>query len=154
MYNGLGLRTARGSGTNGYVQRNLSFAKPKPQGTFSYDQPPPKPARRPNADILLHRSKRQIEVECLTYQEELEGSENFRKKQLAKLEAHVKRNSESALKEEKETEMNRIKDAFGISDTAVEGQAFKFESEKQREERLARYAEEERLEKRRRLRDR
>jgi hypothetical protein len=58
------------------------------------------------------------------------------------------------LKEEKELEMSKLKSAFGISDTAVEGQAFKFESEKQREERLARYAEEERLEKRRRLRDR
>mgnify|MGYP006867842780 CR=1 FL=1 len=32
MYNGIGLQTARGSGTNGYVQRNLSFVhvgKPK-----------------------------------------------------------------------------------------------------------------------------
>lgn len=27
MYNGIGLQTARGSGTNGYVQRNLSFIK-------------------------------------------------------------------------------------------------------------------------------
>ena len=24
MYNGIGLQTARGSGTNGYVQRNMS----------------------------------------------------------------------------------------------------------------------------------
>ena len=25
MYNGIGLQTARGSGTNGYVQRNTAF---------------------------------------------------------------------------------------------------------------------------------
>ena len=29
-YNGVGLSTARGSGTNGYVQRNLSHIKAKP----------------------------------------------------------------------------------------------------------------------------
>ena len=28
MYNGIGLRTVRGSGTNGYVQRNLSYVRP------------------------------------------------------------------------------------------------------------------------------
>ena len=28
MYNGIGLRTARGSGTNGYVQSNRAFVKP------------------------------------------------------------------------------------------------------------------------------
>ena len=29
MYNGIGLPTQRGSGTNGYVQRNLSFVQQK-----------------------------------------------------------------------------------------------------------------------------
>ena len=29
MYNGIGLRTVRGSGTNGYVQRNLSHIRPE-----------------------------------------------------------------------------------------------------------------------------
>ena len=28
MYNGVGLQTARGSGTSGYVQRNLSHTLP------------------------------------------------------------------------------------------------------------------------------
>jgi len=31
MYNGIGLATARGSGTSGYVQKNLSFVKPYAQ---------------------------------------------------------------------------------------------------------------------------
>ena len=180
MYNGLGLRTARGSGTNGYVQRNLSFAKPKPQTNFSYDQPAPKTARTPNADILLHRSKRQIEVECLQHEEELLDSKEyqgnahslincrrytgeevkekvdaFRTKQLAQLDDKLKHNSKDCLKEQKEKEMERLKGAFGISDKAVVGDAFKFESDKQRQERLAQYAEEDRLERsRKRLRDR
>ena len=29
--------------------------------------------RKPNNDVLLHRSKREIEIECLEYREELEG---------------------------------------------------------------------------------
>ncbi len=52
--------------------------------------------------------------------------------------------------EKKEKEMNRIREAFGISDDFQEGRAFKFESEKQREERLARIADEERTLKRQR----
>jgi len=31
MYNGIGLTTARGSGTSGYVQKNLSHIKPYAQ---------------------------------------------------------------------------------------------------------------------------
>lgn len=58
------------------------------------------------------------------------------------------------LQEQKEKDMDRIKDAFGIRDDAVVGEAFKFESEEKRQERLARYAEEDRVERRKRLRDR
>lgn len=75
MYNGIGLKTARGSGTNGYVTRNLSFVKPKNYSNkpFNYNEAaaPPK-TRKPNDDILLHKSKRQIEVECLQLREKLE----------------------------------------------------------------------------------
>lgn len=45
--------------------------------------------------------------------------------------------------EAKEREMIKMKDAFGIRDGAEEGQAFRFESEKQRRERLERIAQEE-----------
>jgi len=31
MYNGIGLQTARGSGTSGYVQKNLSIGNKKIQ---------------------------------------------------------------------------------------------------------------------------
>ncbi len=75
MYNGIGLRTARGSGTNGYVTRNLSFVKPKnfTSKPYNYDNEPAAPRmRKPNDDILLHKSKRQIEVECLELREKLE----------------------------------------------------------------------------------
>lgn len=58
------------------------------------------------------------------------------------------------LKEQKETEMERLKGAFGIRDDAVEGDAFRFDSEKQRQERAARVAEEERLRRQKRHRER
>lgn len=64
------------------------------------------------------------------------------------------RNKEAVLKEQKETEMSRLKEAFGISDTTVEGDAFKFESEQERQRRLALYAEEDCLERRKKLRGR
>lgn len=66
----------------------------------------------------------------------------------------LRRNRHDVLTEEKETEMLRIRDAFGIKKDSVEGQAFKFESEKDKQDRLARLVEDERLEKRRRLGDR
>lgn len=78
MYNGIGLKTARGSGTNGYVQRNLSFARPNTHNrNYTYDQPPPKPARKPSADLILHRNKRQVEVACLEYEDELRESKRY-----------------------------------------------------------------------------
>lgn len=54
------------------------------------------------------------------------------------------RNQEKVLREEKQTELERIREAFGVSKDAREGDAFKFESEKDRQARLAQYAEEER----------
>lgn len=66
MYNGIGLTSTRGSGTNGYVQRNLSFVRasrmrPVQQGE---EFAPPQP-RKPNAEILEHERKRQVEVKLL-----------------------------------------------------------------------------------------
>eukprot|EP01133_Synstelium_polycarpum_P012299 gene12299-14419_t len=66
MYNGIGLRTPRGSGTNGYVQKNLSFVNTsrQPHTTF---KPPVKDEdrgklRKANTDIIEHNEKRQVEV--------------------------------------------------------------------------------------------
>lgn len=76
MYNGIGLATARGSGTNGYVVKNLSLItrRPRPQ-TYTaevQDQPDLLPYRKPDEGILLHEKKRQIEVKCLELQLQLE----------------------------------------------------------------------------------
>ncbi|KAI8074277.1 cwf21 domain-containing protein [Gilbertella persicaria] len=75
MYNGIGLSTPRGSGTNGYVVRNLSFIKPPRQdrqdrANQDYRETPK--TRKPNAAILDHDRKRKIEVKCMEHQLKLE----------------------------------------------------------------------------------
>lgn len=76
MYNGIGLRTARGTGTNGYVQKNLSFIKPKQQNksgsTVYSDEIKVKPPKKPREEVLLHNNRRKVENELLEYKEELE----------------------------------------------------------------------------------
>lgn len=80
MSSNVGLSTPRGSGTSGYVQRNLSALKPRSTG---YGQPYPSssssssssfaPAsRKPNQDILRHDRLRAIEVQVAELRERLE----------------------------------------------------------------------------------
>ncbi|XVF58131.1 hypothetical protein PTKIN_Ptkin07bG0038400 [Pterospermum kingtungense] len=78
MYNGIGLTTPRGSGTNGYVQSNIFFVKPKTnrltdakrrfedgQGTAGLI------TKKPNRDILEHDRKRQIELRLVILEDKL-----------------------------------------------------------------------------------
>jgi len=74
MSSNVGLTTPRGSGTSGYVQRNLSHLKPRdnPQpypkdfDTFKHRQ------RQPDKDILEHDRKREIEVKVFELRDKLE----------------------------------------------------------------------------------
>jgi hypothetical protein len=80
MSSNVGLSTPRGSGTSGYVQRNLSLLKPRAAGVgvpYSLDPPggrPPK-VRKPDADILKHDRMREIEVQVLELREKMEDDE-------------------------------------------------------------------------------
>lgn len=77
MYNGIGLTTPRGSGTNGYVIRNLSFVRnqkekvkyPTEVDLAKFEQTMTK---KPNKEILEHERKRKIEVQCTELQDTLE----------------------------------------------------------------------------------
>lgn len=72
MYNGIGLQTARGSGTNGYVQKNLSHLRPRDPWPRPME-PETKPrVAAPDAGILDHERRRKIELQCLELQDELE----------------------------------------------------------------------------------
>ncbi len=82
MYNGIGLKTARGTGTNGYVQRNLSNFKPRDNpfdkrkaggssGSFNSDVR----HTQPDAAILEHERKRRVEVKCMELRVQLEDDD-------------------------------------------------------------------------------
>lgn len=79
MSSNVGLSTPRGSGTSGYVQRNLSLLKPRDAGVgvpYSLDSSarPPK-TRKPDQEILNHDRLREIEVKVLELREKLEDEE-------------------------------------------------------------------------------
>uniref|UniRef100_A0A5S6Q2E8 Cwf21 domain-containing protein n=1 Tax=Trichuris muris TaxID=70415 RepID=A0A5S6Q2E8_TRIMR len=78
MYNGIGLPTARGSGTNAYVQRNLAFiaVSTKKVGYRTEDDLQRSEARlnkKPNPEILEHERKRKVELKCLELRDLMEG---------------------------------------------------------------------------------
>ncbi|ORY54394.1 hypothetical protein LY90DRAFT_361271, partial [Neocallimastix californiae] len=74
MYNGIGLTTPRGSGTNGFVQRNLSHIPNRPKRDFKdyNEMAPPPPVKKVDKSIAVHDKKREIEIKCIELQDELE----------------------------------------------------------------------------------
>ncbi|CAG8604138.1 6891_t:CDS:2, partial [Acaulospora colombiana] len=68
-----GLTTPRGSGTNGYVVRNLSHLRSHDTAADrAAMEPPPMKHREPDKDILEHERKRKVEVACLELRDKLE----------------------------------------------------------------------------------
>lgn len=77
MYNGIGLATARGSGTNGYVTRNWAAVKKvKDQTSFKTEEELSKidsaANRQPNQELLDHDRKRKVELKCIELEQSLE----------------------------------------------------------------------------------
>lgn len=77
MSSNVGLTTPRGSGTSGYVQRNLSTLRPRDTG-YGAPYPPtdrdralPR-QRQPDKEILDHDRKREVEVKVFDLRDKLE----------------------------------------------------------------------------------
>ncbi len=73
----VGLTTPRGSGTSGYVQRNLSHMKPRDNYApypKDYEQMKHR-QRKPDKDILDHDRLREIEVKVFNLRDRLEDEE-------------------------------------------------------------------------------
>ncbi|KAF5823345.1 putative mRNA splicing factor Cwf21 domain-containing protein [Helianthus annuus] len=68
MYNGTGLQTARGSGSNGYVQSNKFYVKPKTDRTLTGGNDVAGGSRKPNVE---HERKRQMEIKLVVLEEKL-----------------------------------------------------------------------------------
>ncbi|KAJ6599317.1 cwf21 domain-containing protein, partial [Mycena vulgaris] len=166
MYNGIGLTTPRGSGTNGYVIRNLSSLRshePAQDRASAWDAAPPK-HREPDEGILEHERKRKVEVKCLELQLQLEDEgideekieeqvSALREKLLQNLATmgppggRIKASDTHALAAAKKTELSKMANAFGTRANYVEGDAFN--REKQDELRVQKQAEREERDKRR-----
>ncbi|KAL2164099.1 hypothetical protein VTH06DRAFT_3313 [Thermothelomyces fergusii] len=107
MSDNVGLPTPRGSGTSGYVQRNLAHMKPRdraapypPRGGDA-DGPRHKP-RQPDRGLLEHDRKREVEVKVFELRDRLEEEgvdeeeiesrcDELRKKLLAEMEKDQER---------------------------------------------------------------
>ena len=140
MYNGVGLSTARGSGTSGYVQKSLAYAQQKRAQKFDYVEqlkkmrenplPPPKPANRA---ILDHEERRRQANKKFVKENNLDPKNSRRSHKVQKVDAHK-------AKVEKERAMEKIADAFNIDKNNFEHGAA-FDIELQEERRLQRIAE-------------
>ena len=75
MSSNVGLTTPRGSGTSGYVQRNLSSLRPPSHNIRTNSDSDYETAarpRQPDAEILAHDRKREVEVKVFALQDRLE----------------------------------------------------------------------------------
>ena len=77
MYNGIGLTSVRGSGTNGYVQRNMAHVSREQTARrksmdIPLDRDQVKAPKGANLEILEHNRKREIEVKVMKLRLSLE----------------------------------------------------------------------------------
>ncbi|TDZ18459.1 Pre-mRNA-splicing factor CWC21 [Colletotrichum sidae] len=160
MSDNVGLSTPRGSGTSGYVQRNLAHMRPR-----DYAAPyPPKDAdslrhkqRVPDKAILEHDRKREVEVKVLDLRDTLEDEgldeeevekkcDELRQKLLAELESkkndrrgsggptrkHFKSHQVHEMADAKIKESERLRSALRISKDYEEGSHWKRQEERLR----------------------
>ncbi|RFU79007.1 pre-mrna-splicing factor cwc21 [Trichoderma arundinaceum] len=155
MSDNVGLSTPRGSGTSGYVQRNLAHIRPR-----DYGAPYPKDRdsmrhkqRQPDKAILEHDRKREIEVKVFDLRDQLEEEEveeeeidrrcdELRKKLLSEMNSRNKANApKKAFKEHQVHEMadakikesERLRRALKIRSDYEEGGHWKKQEERLKE---------------------
>ncbi|KAL6970657.1 hypothetical protein U1Q18_030352 [Sarracenia purpurea var. burkii] len=110
MYNGIGLQTPRGSGTNGYIQGNKFFVKPKSGKVvvdnagkgFDAGQGTAGVTKKPNKEILEHDRKRQVELKLAVLEDKL-VDQGYTQTEIAVKLAEARRNLETAATGEEAT---------------------------------------------------
>lgn len=165
MADNVGLTTPRGSGTSGYVQKNRSLLRPRDKTQpypKDWDQAKHRP-RQPDAEILEHEAKRDIEVKVFELRDKLEEEgvdedeiddrcEGLRRKldqerkdgkdmgpNAKRLKSHQVHDLAKAKMEESE----RLRKALGISEDYEEGSHWRKQEERMRESLAKREAEDE-----------
>jgi len=144
MYNNIGLQTARGTGTNGYIQSNLSnllFSKNKVEYNTEADiaKAEEEVNRGPNVELLDHEYKRAIEIKCTEFEDLMEGKGFMEEEIRSKVNEYRKllftefesgnlnmdnaldlRNSHTRAKVAKDNR-DRMRNALGIDSAFVDG---------------------------------
>jgi hypothetical protein len=148
MSSNVGLSTPRGSGTSGYVQRNLAHLRPRDQGKpYSTDLDSLKHRQRqPDKEILEHDRKREVEVKVFELRDRLEDegvdeeeietqTEALRKKLLSERGGRgsgkgLKMHQVHELAEAKIRQDDRFRSALGIRRDYEEGSHWKKQEER------------------------
>ena len=157
-YNGIGLATVRGSGTNGYVQKNWSHVNRKSHVDYRNEQKAaekkgaPK-QRKPDAGILEHERKRKVEVRLAEFEDAMEEqgyTEDEIKREVAAMrkkllteevkaketrDSRVRETETHKIAEQKGKEMKQIANALGIDSDYAAGSSFNAELQAERRER-------------------
>ncbi|EGO57555.1 hypothetical protein NEUTE1DRAFT_121954 [Neurospora tetrasperma FGSC 2508] len=157
MSDNVGLSTPRGSGTSGYVQRNLAHFRPRD----NYQSYPPKDfdslkhqPRQPDKGLLEHDRKREVEVKVFELRDKLEEEgieedeietrcDELRQKLLAEMERNqnsrgaptgprknLKMHQVHELADAKIKESERLRQALKISRDYQEGSHWKKQEER------------------------
>ncbi|KAF1844742.1 cwf21-domain-containing protein [Cucurbitaria berberidis CBS 394.84] len=165
MADNVGLTTPRGSGTSGYVQKNRSLLRPRDKVApypKDWDSAKHRP-RQPDAEILEHEAKREIEVKVFELRDKLED-EGVDEDEIDDQCEALRRKLDQERKEGKETNPNakrlkshqvhdlakakieeseRLRKALGISADYEEGSHWRKQEERMRESLAKREAEDE-----------
>jgi hypothetical protein len=83
MSDNVGLATPRGSGTSGYIQKNLAHFKPRDMGAPYPSDHHQYKQRQPDKGILEHDRKREVEVKVFELRDKLEEEEYVTPEHLA-----------------------------------------------------------------------
>ncbi|MCJ1445364.1 MAG: RNA-splicing factor [Stictis urceolatum] len=152
MSSNVGLSTPRGSGTSGYVQRNLSHLRPRDKiSPYPKDLDSIKHRQRqPDKKILAHDRAREIEVKVFDLRDKLEDEEvdedeieaqvdALRKKLTAQAEGGkpsargLKSHQVHELAAAKIEESEKLRKALGIREDYEEGSHWKTQEERMRD---------------------
>ncbi|GMI86553.1 hypothetical protein like AT3G49601 [Hibiscus trionum] len=105
MYNGIELTTPRGSGTNGYIQSNKFFVRPKTNRVTNSIRPfeADQGTKKPNKEILEHDRKRQTELKLVILEDKL-SEQGYTESEIADKLVEARKALEDALQEKDEEE--------------------------------------------------
>ena len=158
MFGGVGLPSAKGTGTNGYVERALGYL-PKDYKPGSYGEiirqmkANPAPIKRKiNDDIILHEEKHKIEVELYDLKEKFENEKKYTEDEInekinneRKRLYHLLERREADFMDKNEThqkgklkdaQMKIIRDALKIKKEYNLGEGFEFTLQTDEKEKL------------------